>query len=176
MENVTQTNAKSNAESNAESPVTISMERDEALRIWREGKRNKEAVRKLAECNGLGGTWGAVEMAKWLKANGCDIDMRMFSCDLHRLKMDVPKPQEAEAEPAEDPDPEAPAEQEVEAEPERACELTKDEAYVVADLISSNLFDIIRNDSDIDSMQWLINIIKAYEKMCQVSGYEGVTG
>ena len=168
MENVTQTNAKSNAESNAESPVTISMERDEALRIWREGKRNKEAVRKLAECNGLGGTWGAVEMAKWLKANGCDIDMRMFRYDIRRLKM------EAEAEPAEDPDPEAPAEQEAEAEPERACELTKDEAYVVADLISSNLFDIIRNDSDIDSMQWLINIIKAYEKMCQVSGYKGV--
>lgn len=107
MENVTQTNAESNTESNAESPVTISMERDEALRIWREGKRNKEAVRKLAECNGLGGTWGAVEMTKWLKANGCDIDMRMFSCDLHRLKMDVPKPQEAEA------------------EPERGCCLTK---------------------------------------------------
>ena len=33
MENVTQTNAESNTESNAESPVTISMERDEALRI-----------------------------------------------------------------------------------------------------------------------------------------------
>ena len=55
------------------------------------------------------------------------------------------------------------------------CSLTKDEAYAVAEFISDNLFDYIRNDTDIDSVQWLRNVVHAYEKMCNASGYVGTT-
>ena len=54
-------------------------------------------------------------------------------------------------------------------------DLTKDEAYALAEIISMNLFDIIRNDVDIDSMEWLLNITRAYEKLCKYSGYVGLT-
>ena len=54
-------------------------------------------------------------------------------------------------------------------------ELTKDECYAVAELIDINLFDMIRNDTDIDSMRWLRNVVRAYEKMCRRSGYRGAT-
>ena len=56
-----------------------------------------------------------------------------------------------------------------------ACELTKEEAYAVADFIGMNLIDVIRTDTDLDSMYWLRNVIHAYEKMCKASGYVGVT-
>lgn len=55
------------------------------------------------------------------------------------------------------------------------CELTEDEAYAVAEFIDSNLFDMIRNDEEIDSMQWLRNILHVYEKTCKASGYVGLT-
>lgn len=55
------------------------------------------------------------------------------------------------------------------------CTLTKDEAFAVADFIDGNLYDCIRNDTDIDSMQWLRNVLHAYEKMCAASGYVGAT-
>lgn len=55
------------------------------------------------------------------------------------------------------------------------CSLTKDEAFAVADFIDSNLFECIRNDTDIDSVQWLRNVLHAYEKMCVASGYVGTT-
>lgn len=55
------------------------------------------------------------------------------------------------------------------------CTLTKDEAFAVADFIDGNLFDCIRNDTDIDSVQWLRNVLHAYEKMCAASGYVGTT-
>lgn len=54
-------------------------------------------------------------------------------------------------------------------------ELTKSEAYSLADFISMNLIDIIRNDTEIDSMQWIRNIVHAYEKLCEYSGYKGYT-
>ena len=54
-------------------------------------------------------------------------------------------------------------------------DLTKAEAYAVADLISCDLFDRIRLDTDIDSMEWLINTVHAYEKLCKFSGYVGLT-
>ena len=50
-------------------------------------------------------------------------------------------------------------------------ELTKDEAYAVAELIDLNLLDTIRNDTDIDSMLWLRRIVHAFEKLCKMSGY-----
>lgn len=35
----------------------------------------------------------------------------------------------------------------------------------MADLISSCLFNLIRGDEGIDNIQWLVNIVKAYEKL-----------
>ena len=46
-------------------------------------------------------------------------------------------------------------------------ELTKDEAYAIADFIEINLMQVIRNDADIDSMRWLKNMIHGYEKLCK---------
>ncbi|MBR6859722.1 MAG: hypothetical protein IKM73_00175 [Acidaminococcaceae bacterium] len=54
-------------------------------------------------------------------------------------------------------------------------DLTKDEAYAVADFIDTSLIDMIRNDTDLDSMCWLVNITSAYQKLCAFSGYEGMT-
>jgi hypothetical protein len=54
-------------------------------------------------------------------------------------------------------------------------ELTKDEAYAIADFIEINLMQVIRNDVDIDSMRWLKNMIHGYEKLCKFSGYVGIT-
>ena len=54
-------------------------------------------------------------------------------------------------------------------------DLTKDEACAVADLIDCALYERIRNDTDIDSMEWLINVVHAYEKLCRFSGYVGLT-
>lgn len=53
--------------------------------------------------------------------------------------------------------------------------LTKHEAYALAEIIDMNLFDIIRNDAEIDSLQWLCNVLSAYGKLCQYSGFLGLT-
>ena len=53
--------------------------------------------------------------------------------------------------------------------------LTKDEAYAVAEFIDANIFDAIRTDTDWDSFQALRNLIHAYEKCKEQSGYVGVT-
>ena len=54
-------------------------------------------------------------------------------------------------------------------------DLTKDEAYAICGFIDLDLYDRIRNDTDIDSLQWLKNIIHAYEKLCAFCGYVGLT-
>lgn len=46
-------------------------------------------------------------------------------------------------------------------------EITKDEAESLVDYIEMNIFDIIRNDPDIDSIEWLANIMAVYQK-CKV--------
>lgn len=58
---------------------------------------------------------------------------------------------------------------------DKTCILTEREAYSIAELIDSSLFVNIRNDTDIDSMMWLISVIHGYEKMCKCSGYVGLT-
>lgn len=58
---------------------------------------------------------------------------------------------------------------------EQMAQLTPNEAYAVANHIDTTLFDSIRNDTEIDSMAWLRNIVHAYEKLCQYSGYVGMT-
>lgn len=54
-------------------------------------------------------------------------------------------------------------------------ELTKGEAYAVAEFIDMNIFTAIRSDEDWDSFQNLRNLCHAYEKCCAFSGYVGVT-
>lgn len=43
-------------------------------------------------------------------------------------------------------------------------EITRDEAESLVDLIEMNIFNIIRNDPDIDSIKWLENIMTVYQK------------
>lgn len=54
-------------------------------------------------------------------------------------------------------------------------DLTKDEAYAIAEFIDSNLFVAIRNDTEWDSVFNLRNLIHGYEKCCNISGYVGMT-
>ena len=54
-------------------------------------------------------------------------------------------------------------------------ELSKDEAYSVAEYIDSNLLTFIREDEDIDSMLWLRNVVYAFEKLRKYGGYEPLT-
>lgn len=54
-------------------------------------------------------------------------------------------------------------------------QLTKDEAYAIANHIDFTLIQTIRDDTDIDSLQWLKNMIHGYEKLCDYSGYQGLT-
>lgn len=51
----------------------------------------------------------------------------------------------------------------------------KKEAFAVAEFIDCNLFDYIRNDTDVDSIGWLRNVLHAYEKMCKANGFVGLT-
>lgn len=55
------------------------------------------------------------------------------------------------------------------------AELTEKEAYSLAEFIDYNLLQTLRNDHDIDSLQWLRNIIHAYDKLSKYSDYEGLT-
>lgn len=44
-------------------------------------------------------------------------------------------------------------------------DLTKDQCESMVDLIELNLLDIIRNDTEIDNIQWLVNVVDAYKIM-----------
>lgn len=54
-------------------------------------------------------------------------------------------------------------------------DLTKDEAFAIAEFIDNNIFQAIRDDEDWDSLQNLRNLIHGYEKCCKASGYVGLT-
>ena len=43
-------------------------------------------------------------------------------------------------------------------------EITKDEAESLLDFIELNFFDAIRNDEDVDNLEWVINIMSVYQK------------
>ena len=45
--------------------------------------------------------------------------------------------------------------------------LTKAECKILADFIEVNIFDDIRSDTDIDSMQWLVCMVEMYQKLCE---------
>lgn len=46
-------------------------------------------------------------------------------------------------------------------------EITKSEAESLIDFIETNIFDAIRNDIEIDSIEWLCDIASVYRK-CKV--------
>lgn len=54
-------------------------------------------------------------------------------------------------------------------------DLTKDEAYAIAEFIDMNIFDAIRNTVDWDSFYNLRCICHGYEKLRAISGYVGLT-
>ena len=54
-------------------------------------------------------------------------------------------------------------------------ELTKNEAFAIAEFIDMNIFNAIRTDTDWDSFQNLRNLIHGYEKCCALSGFVGLT-
>ena len=43
--------------------------------------------------------------------------------------------------------------------------LTQQEAFTLAEILDMNLFQIIRNDPDIDNIDWLLNVVSAYNKL-----------
>ena len=43
-------------------------------------------------------------------------------------------------------------------------ELTREECIAIHDFIELNLFENIRNDNEIDNMNWLILMVGIYEK------------
>ena len=54
-------------------------------------------------------------------------------------------------------------------------ELTKTQCQVVAEFIEMNILDVIRNDTDIDNIAWLENMLdakKALEKAVDEDEYE----
>ena len=54
-------------------------------------------------------------------------------------------------------------------------DLTRNEAFAIAEFIDKNIFQAIRDDEDWDSFQYLRNLIHGYEKLCKLSGYVGLT-
>ena len=54
-------------------------------------------------------------------------------------------------------------------------ELTKNEAFAIAEFIEMFLFDAIRLDTDWDNLYNLQSLIHGYEKCCEVGGYGGIT-
>ena len=43
-------------------------------------------------------------------------------------------------------------------------EITKDEAESLLDFIGVSFFDAIRNDEDVDNLEWAMNIMLVYKK------------
>lgn len=52
--------------------------------------------------------------------------------------------------------------------------LTKNEAYAIANHIDMTLIQSIRDDTEIDSLMWLRNMIHGYEKLCEYGGYKDI--
>lgn len=50
--------------------------------------------------------------------------------------------------------------------------LTKSEAQNVAEFIELYLLEDIRNNPDIDNPMWLFDMMHAFEKLCEYSGYQ----
>ena len=61
------------------------------------------------------------------------------------------------------------------AERSQMVHISKNEAYALAEHIDMTLIDTIRDNTDIDSVQWVRSMVHAYETLCTYSGYVGLT-
>ena len=52
-------------------------------------------------------------------------------------------------------------------------ELTKDEAYAIAEFIDINLLSSIRNNDEVDNVLWFCNLVRAFEKLGRYGRYPG---
>ena len=143
--------------------MKMMMKDDEILLSYREARNHLKQVGILADLNCV----SRKEMAQWLVDHGQDVAKTFKTTE----------PEEAVEE-----EPEVVAEEEAEVIEEAAeellkphCVITADQAYSIAEFIDQNLFEAIRANPDWDSVQTLKNIIYAYDEMCKVSGYRGLT-
>lgn len=51
-------------------------------------------------------------------------------------------------------------------------ELTRSQCKNIAELIELNIFDYIRNDTEIDNMEWLCDMADAWKKTKEAEGKE----
>lgn len=49
--------------------------------------------------------------------------------------------------------------------------LTKSESLALAEFIDTALIDTIRSDMEINNLDWLVELMSAYKKLCDQSGY-----
>lgn len=53
-------------------------------------------------------------------------------------------------------------------------ELTKAEAFAIANFIDAYLFTLIRQDEEADNIWWLKDVLDGFEKLCRFSKYGNV--
>lgn len=51
-------------------------------------------------------------------------------------------------------------------------DLTRSQCENIADFIELNIFDFIRNDIEIDNMDWLCDMADAWKKLKEIEGKE----
>ena len=148
----------------------MNMGDNEILISYRTAKNQKAQIDVLADLNECTRT----EMAQWLADHGEKVDGRALRYAKKQEKVEEPAVEETEAEVAEE-FVEEPEEIIMDDESIPLCILDPGMAYSVAEFIDCNLFEAIRKDTEWDSLRALKNILHAYELMCEVSGYRGVT-
>ncbi len=148
----------------------MNMGDNEILISYRTARNQKAQIDVLADLNECTRT----EMAQWLADHGEKVDGRALRYAKKQEKVEEPAVEETEAEVAEE-FVEEPEEIIMDDESIPLCILDPGMAYSVAEFIDCNLFEAIRKDTEWDSLRALKNILHAYELMCEVSGYRGVT-
>ena len=135
--------------------IVMYMSDDEIRKSWDNAIDKRDHVKILADRNCV----SVIEMKEKLTELGVDgLDKRWYNNTRNGKKNDDEQTLIVNAEPK-----------------NQRNILTVSEAYAVADLIATTIFDEIRNDTEIDSLEWLINIVHAYEKLKERSGYVGLT-
>lgn len=153
------------------------MDPGEIVRTYKAAKDPKEQVKILAELN----CTSTKAIAVLLQDAGCQVDKRYLAGNPHERTSKQPETygltdHELIPDGPEDrkPGPELPedeqearvkSETKLNAKKPEGCWLTKTEAIVLADMIETGTFDAIRNDPEINSIDWLIGICHAYEKL-----------
>ena len=154
--------------------MKMHMDDSEILISYRNAKNQSEQITVLADLNACTRT----EMAQWLTDHGEHVDGRALRYSKKKAEDSEPEAVEQETPAVEDWHPNMVTEKFIdECEPEelKAKEgelpnyvviLTEYEAVSLAEFVERNLLDVIRRDTDFDSIQDLKNILSAYGKMC----------